>query len=130
MSTDTLDRLEPASKAEVIIYMPYYPKDKHGLLPFALTLYSRGNLEGQRHIEGGDNIPFVCTWFVSRLPAELTRCRLQFEGQAELSYEITISNSEFVNYLMDALKIFKSAGSADFPQGFYRKLLRFDLGDS
>ncbi|AFY76367.1 MAG: hypothetical protein IGR93_01625 [Hydrococcus sp. C42_A2020_068] len=128
MST-TIDKLEPAGKAEVILYMPYYPKDKHAILPYALTLYSKGYLEGRRHIEGGEGIPFVATWFVSKLPAELTRCRLQFEGQAELSYEITISNSEFVNFLMDAITLFKEGGSADFPQAFYRKLLRFDVAE-
>jgi hypothetical protein len=123
----TIDRLEPASKGDVIVYIPYYPRDKHSVLPYALTLYSQGYLEGKRRIEGGEGIPFVASWFVSKLPAELTRCRLQFEGQADLSYEITISNSEFVSYLMDAIKIFKEAGSADFPQPFYRKLLRFDV---
>lgn len=121
-----IERLEPAGKGDVIVYMPYYPKDKHTILPFALTLYSKGYLEGKRRIENSESIPFVATWFVSKLPAELTRCRLQFEGQAELSYEITISNSEFVNYLMDSIKSFKEAGAADFPQAFYRKLLRFD----
>jgi hypothetical protein len=129
MST-TIDRLEPAGKGDVIIYMPYYPKDKHSILPYALTLYSLGHLEGQRRIEGGEGIPFVSTWFVSKLPAELTRCRLQFDGQAELSYEVTISNSEFVNYLMDTIKISKEAGSVDFPQTFYRKLLRFDVTEA
>jgi hypothetical protein len=126
----SIDRLEPAGKADVIVYMPYYPKDKHVVLPYALTLYAQGNLEGQRRIEGGEGIPFVATWFVSRLPAEITRCRLQFEGQADLSYEMTVSNSEFVNYLMDALKAFKESGAADFPQVFYRKLLRLDLADA
>lgn len=121
-----IEQLEPASKADVVVYTPYYPKDKHTLLPYALTLYSQGFLEGQRHIEGGDNIPFVATWYVSKLPSELTRCRLQFDGQAELSYEITILNAEFIDYLIDVIKKFKALGSADFPQGFYRKLLRFD----
>jgi hypothetical protein len=126
----TIDRLEPAKQSDVIVYMPYYHKDKHIALPYALTLYAQGHLEGKRQIEGGEGIPFVATWFVSRLPAELTRCRLQFEGQAELSYEITITNSEFINFLIDAIKVFKEVGSADFPQAFYRKLLRFDLADT
>jgi hypothetical protein len=122
----TLEKLEPASKADVIVYTPYYPKDKHGNLPYAITLYQQGYLEGERHIEGGDNIPFVATWYVSKLPSELTRCRLQFDGQADLSYEMTILNAEFIDYLIDAIKTFKVFNSADFPQGFYRKLLRFD----
>ncbi|MGH2414072.1 MAG: type IV pilus biogenesis protein EbsA [Microcystaceae cyanobacterium] len=122
----TIEQLESASKADVLVYQPYYPKDKHSALPYAITLYQKGYLEGQRHIEGGDNIPFVATWYVSKLPSELTRCRLQFDGQAELSYEITILNAEFIDYLVDVIQTFKQSGSADFPQGFYRKLLRFE----
>jgi hypothetical protein len=68
----------------------------------------------------------VASWYVSKLPSELTRCRLQFEGQADLSYEMTIINAELIEYLIDAIKIFKQLGSADFSQGFYRKLLRFE----
>lgn len=122
----TPEKLEPASKADVLVYMPYYPKDKHNLLPYAITLYNKGYLEGKRRIQGGEDIPFVATWYVSKLPSELTRCRLQFDGQAELSYEMTILNAEFIDYLIDVIKTNKQIDSADFPQGFYRKLLRFD----
>lgn len=121
-----IDKLEPASKGDVVVYMPYYPKDKHSLLPYAITLYQQGYLEGQRQIEGSENIPFVASWYVSKLPSELTRCRIQFEGQAELSYEMTILNAEFIDYLIDLIKAFKQLDAADFPQGFYRKLLRFE----
>lgn len=122
----TIAKLEPASKADVLVYMPYYPKDKHALLPYALTLYQQGFLEGQRQIENTESIPFVASWYVSKLPSELTRCRMQFEGQADLSYEVTILNAEFIDYLIEVIKTFKALGSADFPQGFYRKLLRFE----
>ncbi|WP_013324603.1 type IV pilus biogenesis protein EbsA [Gloeothece verrucosa] len=122
----SIDKLEPASKGDVVVYMPYYPKDKHSLLPYAITLYQQGYLEGQRQIEGSDNIPFVASWYVSKLPSELTRCRIQFEGQAELSYEMTVLNAEFIDYLIDVIKVFKQLGAGDFPQGFYRKLLRFE----
>lgn len=122
-----LNQLEPADRAEVAIYQPYYGKDKHAVLPYALSLYTQGYLEGQRQIEGGDSIPFVASWYVSKLPSELTRCRLQFEGQAELSYEITLTNDEFVNYLIDALKNYKQTGSADFPRNFYWQLLHQEL---
>ncbi|MEG3439930.1 type IV pilus biogenesis protein EbsA [Pannus brasiliensis CCIBt3594] len=121
-----IDNLEPANKADVVVYMPYYAKDKHSVLPYAITLYREGSLEGRRHIENGTGIPFVASWYVSKLPSELTRCRLQFEGQADFSYEITISNSEFIDHLIDSIKTFKQLGAADFSQGFYRKLLRFD----
>jgi hypothetical protein len=120
-----LDKLEAATKADVVVYMPYYPKDKHSVLPYAITLYREGSLEGCRQIENGTGIPFVASWYVSKLPSELTRCRLQFEGQADLSYEMTIINAEFIDYLIDSIKTFKQAGAADFSQGFYRKLLRY-----
>lgn len=122
----TLDLLEPASSEEVLVYQPYYPKDKHSGLPYALSLYNQGYVEGTRRIEGEEAIPFVASWYVSRLPSELSRCRLQFNGQAELSYEMTILNAEFIDYLIDAIKISKKTQALDFPQGFYRKLLKYE----
>ncbi|WP_036478299.1 type IV pilus biogenesis protein EbsA [Myxosarcina sp. GI1] len=122
----TLEQLKPASRAETILYIPYYAKNKHSLLPQAIALYQQGSLEGDRNIEGGESIPFVASWYVSKLPSELTRCRLQFDGQAELSYEVTLSNSEFIDYLIDVIVDFQSSKCTDFPRGFYRKLLRFE----
>ncbi len=122
----SIETLIEAPKADVVVYQPYYSKDKHSVLPYAITLYQSGNLEGKRLIEGGEGIPFVISWHVSKLPSELTRCRLQFDGQADLNYEMTILNAEFIDYLIEAIKIYKEAGAADFPQGFYRKLLKFD----
>ncbi len=122
----TIEQLQPAVKADVLIYLPYYAKNKHGALPYAITLYQQGFLEGKRNIEGGDNISFVATWHVSKLPSELTRCRLQFDGQAELSYEVTMLNSEFIDYLIEVIGNFKRSYATDFPRAFYRKLLRFE----
>jgi hypothetical protein len=122
----TIEELKPVGRGDVIIYMPYYSKNKHDSLPVAISLYRQGSLEGQRVIEGGDNIPFVASWYVSKLPSELTRCRLQFDGQADLSYEVTLSNSEFIDYLIDVIINFKRSHLTDFPSEFYRKLLRLD----
>ncbi|MGK7917203.1 MAG: type IV pilus biogenesis protein EbsA [Prochloraceae cyanobacterium] len=121
-----IEQIKPAKSSDVVVYMPYYAKNKHKMLPYALGLYQQGSLEGKREIEGGEGIPFVATWFVSRLPMELTRCRLQFDGKADLNYEVTVSNSEFIEYLMDVFINFKRSRSTDFPRKFYRKLLRFD----
>jgi hypothetical protein len=118
--------LQPASKAELAIYMPYYAKSKHNGLPYAITLYKQGSIEGKRKIEGSEPIPFVASWYVSKLPSELTRCRLQFDGQADLSYEVTLSNSEFVDYLIEAIGNSEKTKELDFPNAFYRKLLKFD----
>jgi hypothetical protein len=122
----TIEQIKPASKADVIIYIPYYSKNKHDWLPHAIALYNGGSLEGNREVEGGEKIPFVASWYVSKLPSELTRCRLQFDGQAELSYEVTLSNSEYIDYLIDVIMNFKRSKITDFPRSFYRKLLRFE----
>jgi hypothetical protein len=121
-----IEQLQPAQRPYVVVYMPYYPKNKLNLLPYAISLYLKGSLEGERQIEGGESIPFIASWFVSKLPSELTRCRLQFDSQAELSYELTLSNSEFIDYLMDTIKNYQQSRLTDFPRTFYRKLLRFD----
>jgi hypothetical protein len=121
-----LGKLEAAKKEDVIVYTPYYPKDRQTFLAYALSLYQQGNLEGIRCIEGGEGIPFVTSWYISKLPSELTHCRIQFDGQAELSYEATLVNSEFIDFLIDVMKISKDKGVVDFPQKFYRKLLKFE----
>ena len=122
----TIEQIKPASRANVVIYVPYYAKNKHNWLPRAIGLYREASLEGERQVEGAEGIPFVATWYVSKLPSELTRCRLQFNGQAELSYEVTLSNSEFIDYLIDVIMNFERSKITDFPSDFYRKLLRFE----
>jgi hypothetical protein len=123
-----LEQLQPANPrdANVISYAPYYQGRKKNALPLAISLYQQGNLEGSRRIEGGDSIPFVATWNVSSLPADLTRCRMQFDGNAELSYELTMANFEFVDFLIDVIFNFKTSRLVDFSQSFYRKLLRLE----
>ena len=122
-----LKDLAPADKQAVAIYFPYYNiQNKRQVLPFAITLYKQGALEGERYIEGGQSIPFVASWFVSNLPADMTRSRLQFNHDSDLSYEITLSNHEFIDFLIDLLIEFKRTKRIDFPQGFYRRLMQYD----
>ena len=122
----SIEKLQPADKGAVGVYMPYYQGAKRNVLPFAISLYQKGSLEGHRRIEGGDGIPFIATWFVSKLPAEMTRCRFQFDGNAELSYEVSMANSEFINYLIEVIMNFRRSRITDFSQTFYRKLLRIE----
>ncbi len=122
----SIEKLQPASKQEVHVYTPYYQGNKRSALPLAISLYRQGSLEGTRRIEGGESIPFIATWNVSSLPADLTRLRMQFDGNSELSYEITMANFEFVSFLIEVLFTFKRSRSVDFSQTFYRKLLRLD----
>ncbi|MBD2465329.1 hypothetical protein H6G89_30420 [Oscillatoria sp. FACHB-1407] len=121
-----LEKLEPANPRDVNVYAPYYQGRKRNALPLAISLYQKGSLEGSRKIEGGESIPFVASWSVSSLPADLTRCRMQFDGNADLSYELTLANFEFVDFLIDVVYTFRSSRLVDFSQGFYRKLLRLD----
>lgn len=122
----TLEQIKPAAKQEIGVYMPYYQGTKRQALPYAIGLYKQGNLEGERLIEGGDSIPFLATWNISMLPADLTQCRIQFDGDAELSYEVTMATFEFVDFLIDVVYALRRKRPADFTKVFYRKLLRID----
>jgi len=110
-----------------MVYMPYYKTaNQRNALPLAISLYDRGNLEGERNIEGGKNVPFIATWNVSSLPADPMRCRIQFDSNADLTYETTMANYEFINYLIEVLIVFQKHRIADFSKSFYRKLLSMD----
>jgi hypothetical protein len=123
----TIEQLQPAPMQQVGVYVPYYPQaSKKQLLPYAISLYQKGALEGQRKIEGAESIPFIATWNVSTLPADLCRCRLQFDGNAELSYEIMMANFEFVDFLIEVVMNFRRTRLSDFSQSFYRKLLKLE----
>jgi hypothetical protein len=120
--------LKQAPPQEVSIYMPYYREPtKRQALPYAISLYKQGELPGERQIEGSPPISFMATWRVSNLPSDLTLCRVMFEGDAEMSYEITMDNSEFVSYLIEVVSSIRDRGTADFPQIFYSKLFRIKL---
>jgi hypothetical protein len=122
-----IDKLQPAPSQQVNVYSPYYPQQgKRSVLPYAISLYQKGSLEGERKIEGGDSIPFIATWNVSSLPADLTRCRLQFDGNSELSYELMMANFEFIDFLIEVILTFKRQRFTDFSQTFYRKLMRYE----
>ncbi len=124
--TQVLDAIQPATPRDVNVYLPYYQGGKRDLLPLAISLYQNSNLEGQRGIEGGSNIPFVATWNVSKLPADLTRCRIQFDNDGDLNYELTITNFEFIGFLIEVITNYRRTKVADFPKTFYRKLLKLD----
>lgn len=120
----SLQSIKPATKPEASVYIPYYQGKRRNALPYAIGLYKQGHIEGERQIEGTDNITFLATWNVSMLPADLTRCRVQFDGDAELTYEITMPTYEFVDYLISIVVAMNQNKSPDFDKIFYRKLLR------
>jgi hypothetical protein len=121
-----IDKLQPATQQQASVYMPYVQGSKRNFLPYAISLYQKGSLEGERKIEGGEGVPFVATWNVASLPSDLTRCRMQFDGNAELNYEVMTASFEFINFLIELLEAYKRNRITDFSQPFYRKLLRLD----
>ena len=94
------------------------------MLPRAIGLYRQGHLEGERKIQGGNHITFVASWQVSSLPADLTRCRVQFDGNADLNYQLTMTNVDFINFLIDLIGNYRRSKVVDFTKGFYRQLLQ------
>ncbi len=114
-TTVALTQLKAAEKREIGVYLPYYDEKKRKYLAYSISLF-----------DGGDGIPFVATWNVSSLPADLTRCRVQFDGNADLSYEVILSNHEFIKYLIEVLQNFSRTRTVDFSQDFYKKLLHLD----
>ncbi|SKB15363.1 conserved hypothetical protein [Planktothrix sp. PCC 11201] len=125
-TTVALTQLKAAEKREIGVYLPYYDEKKRKYLPYSISLYKEKSLEGARNIDGGDGIPFVATWNTSSLPADLTRCRVQFDGNADLSYEVILCNHEFIKYLIEVLQNFSRTRTVDFSQEFYKKLLHLD----
>lgn len=121
-----LEQLQPATQQQASVYLPYIQGSKRNFLPYAISLYQKGALEGHRKIEGSDNIPFVATWNVATLPSDLSRCRMQFDGNAELSYELMMASFEFINFLIELIENYKRYRVTDFSQAFYRKLLRIE----
>jgi hypothetical protein len=96
------------------------------LLPYAITLYKKRELEGHRKIEGSENVPFVATWNDPTLPSDLTVCRLQFDSTSELTYEVMMPSFEFISFLIELMENYKRNKITDFSKSFYRKLLRLD----
>jgi hypothetical protein len=120
----TLEQLQPAPNKDVNVYVPYYrDAQQRSMLPVAIALYQQGNFEGHRIIEGQAAVPFVASWNVSTLPADLSRCTIQFDNNSDFSYEMTIINFEFISHLLEVLSIYKRHRIADFSKTFYRKLL-------
>lgn len=123
----SLENLQPAPKPKVMVYLPYYKtNNQRSALPLAIGPVREGKPRRRASYRGGKNIPFVATWNVSSLPADPTRSRLQFDGNADLSYETTMANYEFINFLIELLIIFKKYRVIDFSKGFYHKLLDVD----
>lgn len=122
----SFDQLQPAPQQQTTLYQPYIQGTKRNLLPYAISLYQKGVLEGDRKIEASDNIPFVATWNVATLPLDPTRCQMQFDANSELTYEVMMPSYEFITFLIELMENYKRHRITDFSKPFYRKLLRAD----
>ncbi|MBD2447406.1 hypothetical protein H6G76_09530 [Nostoc sp. FACHB-152] len=122
----SIEQLQPATQQQASVYLPYVQGTKRNFLPYAISLYQKGILEGHRKIEASENIPFVASWNVATLPSDLTRCRVQFDGNSELNYEVMMASFEFIVFLIELMDNYKRYRVTDFSQSFYRKLLRID----
>lgn len=122
----SIEQIQPATQQQASVYLPYIQGNRRNFLPYAISLYQQGVLEGNRKIEAGENIPFAASWNVATLPSDLTRCRLQFDGEADLSYEVMMASFEFITFLIELIENYKRYRVTDFSQAFYRKLLRVD----
>ncbi len=116
--------LETASPGEVAVYQPYYPVGRRQYLPQAVGLYKKGSFEGQRAIEGEEPMDFIASWLKSPLPSDLTVCSVQFNQDAELTYELSITNSDFVDFLIEVLNTVQRGNPPDFNPAFYKRLMR------
>ncbi|WP_448564128.1 type IV pilus biogenesis protein EbsA [Trichothermofontia sp.] len=121
-----INQPKAAAPEQVMIYQPYYQGSRRNALPYAISLYQEGSLEGERRIEGGESIPFIASWEVTSLPLQMTRCRVQFDGKADLSYQTSMKSHELIDFLIDAFVHYRRNQVADFPPAFYRKLLNME----
>ncbi len=117
--------LKQASPQEVQIYIPYYREPaKKTALPYAIGLYKQGELQGERLVENAPPVPFAMTWRPTNLPSDPVLCKVTFEGNPEMTYEVSLQNSEFVSYLIDFVIGHREKQTLDLPSGFYFRLFR------
>ena len=122
-----IEKIKPAPQEYVAIYRPYYPREKQSQLPYAISLYQQGSLEGMRRIESGETIPFVAFWNPDnlKLPSAPNPCSIQFNSNADLTYRTSIKNEDLIGCLIDLILNYKRKGSIDFPKHFYQQIMRF-----
>jgi hypothetical protein len=102
----TIELESGCSPQEVSIYIPYYREpNKRQVSPYAISFIQTRKLQGERHIEGKALccFLFMAVWRAANLPSDSALCRLTFDGDADMSYEMTLENPEFVGYLIDVV---------------------------
>jgi hypothetical protein len=68
----------------------------------------------------------LASWHTSPLPSDLTVVQVIFAQDADLTYQLSIANYEFVDYLIDVVSLVQRGQQPDFSTAFYKKLMRYE----
>lgn len=121
--------IQAAPSVDVVVYLPYCKREQHQALPFAISLYRIGKLQGERQVEGSTPIPFSAFWKVSTLPSDPVICTVIFTNEVneEFKYEVELQNLQVVKYLVDVILLDRATQIVDFSQAFYAQLFRMKV---
>ncbi|AFY72869.1 hypothetical protein Syn7502_00735 [Synechococcus sp. PCC 7502] len=121
--------IQAAPTGDVVLYLPYCKREQQQALPYAISLYKVGNLQGERQVEGAPSVPFSAFWKVSTLPVDPIICTVIFTNEVneEYKYELEMQSLELVRYLIEVILVDRETQIVDFPQAFYAKLFRLKL---
>lgn len=121
--------IQASPTGDVVLYLPYCKRDQQQALPYGISLYKIGNLQGERQVEGSSPVPFSAFWKVSTLPVDPIICTVIFTNEVneEYKYEIELQSLQLVNYLIEVIILDRETQVVDFSQAFYVKLFRVKL---
>jgi len=124
----TLD-IQAAPTGDIVLYLPYCKREQQQALPYAISLYKTGALQGERQVEGTSPIPFSAFWKVSTLPVDPVICTVVFTNEVneEYKYEIELQSLQVVKHLIDVVLLDRETQIVDFSQAFYAELFRLKL---
>lgn len=121
--------IQAAPTGDVVLYLPYCKRDQQQALPYGISLYKTGYIQGERQVEGSSPIAFSAFWKASTLPVDPIICTVIFTNEIneEYKYEIELQSLQLVNYLIELIILNRETQIVDFSQGFYVKLFRVKL---
>ncbi|GAB4211255.1 MAG: hypothetical protein OHK0012_03400 [Synechococcales cyanobacterium] len=116
-------QVEPAT-AEAPMYVPYFSPQRRPLLPYAVGLFKKMGFEGQRTIEGETPLRFAVSWEGGPLPVDQVVCRVKFGNDPQQFYEMTLSNYELVEFLIDVVTEVQRGNPPGLSTNFFKRLMR------
>lgn len=121
-------QLKTATTQDMGVYNVYFRKhspERQKNLTHGIALYQTGELQGERQIEYGQPIMFQATWKPVSFPEVPVVCRVSFNDDADLLYELEFAKAiDFIAHLTDVTSQYIAKNIVDFPQDFYFKLFR------